>query len=860
MKTTYSIIPHVHWDREWYFTERKSLLYLLHDLDEVLEVLDKNKEIEYFLFDAQTSIIDDYLRYREDKKELLYRLVRERRLLIGPWYTQCDQMIIHGESIVRNLLYGTRRAKEIGNCFNVGYAVDCFGQAAQMPQIYSGFGINYTLFKRGIETAVIPSNEFIWKSDDGSNIFAYHCIDYLNFRNPSDNTDKNVEAITKLAQSYKSRSLSGKTLLFNGFDQHPIRKDIDKIKQELTGKGFSVDMKPVDEVLEEVFKVDNLPVYNGELTCGETGRVHKSIYSSRADLKILNSKCENKLIKTIEPLQAIIYNLTGKEEKKLIKEQWKLLMENSAHDSIGCCNSDEVNRQIKSRFDLVLDTLNEYENLSYRLIAKQIKQSNYGIQVYNYLPYERVEEIHMKVLTPYKTFSLSDTKNIVYPVKINNIKEVSEQVLSAAQFSHGVNGNYKEQFQDSQFYEADITALVTVPAMGYETFDVIEEKETIKKEKKLENEYLKIDVLDNGSLDIYDKQSDYHYTKNLIFEDGADAGDSYDYSSTTNDYLISTQSNQIKNLIVDGRTASYDTTMLIPLDLDARVQKKFNKELKIHVELVLQANKPQVNFKVTIGNNATDHRLRVLFKTDINSDYSYADQTFGVIKRPTYLPQVETWKEKKWHEKPRTIEPMQSYVYLKNEERMVGVISDSVKEYEIIGDGYDTIAYTLYRSFSKMGRADLDDRPGRASGMEWDTPDAMLLKEMEFTFALCFPTNETKLADYANEYTTPFKAHQEAHVSVKRNEFILSEMDKNLPDHYSSFTMNKTSKLSIYKVGEDKGTIVRVYQIEEGIVNIESDNNINECSLDEYNDIEFNNDKTYKRNEIITLRLEKKYE
>ena len=195
MKTKFSIIPHVHWDREWYFTQQKSLVYLLHDLDEVIDVLERNENIKYFIFDAQTSLIDDYLKYHSHNKDRLLKLIRDKRLLTGPWYTQCDQMIIHGESIVRNLTYGVKEAEDFGHCMRIGYAVDCFGQAAQMPQIYKGFKIPYTLFKRGIQTSKVPNTEFIWKSDDGSEVYAYHCIDYMNFRNPSNNTQQNIERL-----------------------------------------------------------------------------------------------------------------------------------------------------------------------------------------------------------------------------------------------------------------------------------------------------------------------------------------------------------------------------------------------------------------------------------------------------------------------------------------------------------------------------------------------------------------------------------------------------------------------------------------------------------------------------------------
>lgn len=32
MKKTVHVVPHSHWDREWYFTTSRSKIYLMHDL------------------------------------------------------------------------------------------------------------------------------------------------------------------------------------------------------------------------------------------------------------------------------------------------------------------------------------------------------------------------------------------------------------------------------------------------------------------------------------------------------------------------------------------------------------------------------------------------------------------------------------------------------------------------------------------------------------------------------------------------------------------------------------------------------------------------------------------------------------
>ena len=77
--------------------------------------------------------------------------IRDRgRLIIGPWYTQTDEMVVGGESITRNLLYGLKDCEEFGDSMMIGYLPDSFGQSAQMPQILNGFGINRSIFWRGV--------------------------------------------------------------------------------------------------------------------------------------------------------------------------------------------------------------------------------------------------------------------------------------------------------------------------------------------------------------------------------------------------------------------------------------------------------------------------------------------------------------------------------------------------------------------------------------------------------------------------------------------------------------------------------------------------------------------------------------
>ena len=100
------IVPHFHWDREWYFTTSRSKIYLMKDLGDVLNTLEKDPEFKYFMLDAQGSLLDDYIKWRPEDEARIKRLVQAHRLVIGPWYTQSDLMVISAESIVRNMYYG----------------------------------------------------------------------------------------------------------------------------------------------------------------------------------------------------------------------------------------------------------------------------------------------------------------------------------------------------------------------------------------------------------------------------------------------------------------------------------------------------------------------------------------------------------------------------------------------------------------------------------------------------------------------------------------------------------------------------------------------------------------------------------
>lgn len=122
--------------------------------------------------------------------------------------------------------------------------------------------------------------------------------------------------------------------------------------------------------------VTDLPVIAGELTEGKHSRLHKSIFSTRADLKQANNQIENFLSNVLEPVLSISYSLGNRYPHNELAEIWKLMFENAAHDSIGGCNSDTTNRDVKHRYKLASDLATNLLDLNMRLISEKSNKDN----------------------------------------------------------------------------------------------------------------------------------------------------------------------------------------------------------------------------------------------------------------------------------------------------------------------------------------------------------------------------------------------------------------------------------------------------------------------------------------------------
>ena len=831
MKNKVHVVPHSHWDREWYFTTSRSKIYLIKDFKDVLDTLESNDEFKYFMIDAQASLLDDYLKWMPQDEERIKSLVTKGKLVIGPWYTQTDQLVISGESIVRNLYYGIERCKEFGNYMKVGYVPDSFGQSAQMPQIYSEFGIKDSLFWRGVSDDMVDSTEFNWKGSDGTVAFAVQIPFgyYYGGNIPEDDEELKVylkEQIGKL----KGKASTNNVYFPNGFDQAPIRINLPEILKKAND---------IDE--ENEYIISNMENYiasvkaersdfkelEGEFVNGKHMRIHKSIFSSRSDLKMMNNYLENYIVNVAEPILTMSYSLGNEYPHTTMKDIWKLMFENAAHDSIGSCNSDTTNEDVYMRYKQARDLSTNLLDLHMRLISTKIKNNNEEITLtlFNAFPKDRTQVVEFEAFIPEEDFIIKNKEGKELKYVIKSKEDISDYVLAQ---TIRLNPS-KKIYMPSSVYRAKIALKAEdIPSVGYcqVVFELNKKNKLSVKEIKqniIENKYYKISANENGSVDILDKISNKLYSNQAVLEENGDDGDSYNYSPPRKDLIISSldfksEAKVFKSEIQEELILKY--SMKVPASLEERSNGNVSADMPLQMKISLNDDNNIITFNVNLDNKALSHRVRVLFNTEIASKLSIADQQFGVISRQTVLEEdVKLWEANKelWQEKPITIEPMQSFVTLEDGERGLAVITEGVREYQIVGEKFDTIALTLFRSFSHMGRENLIYRPGRASGEKIiETPNAQLLGNLKFTFGVHIYNDEfdkANIANLAKGYLTPIQVYEYADFLNGRMIFAFRDEERIYENRYSllKFENENFSLSSIKKQEKGIGLTIRIF-------------------------------------------------
>jgi alpha-mannosidase len=346
--TLITLVPHTHWDREWYapFDEFRERLVAM--MDTLVEL--GNAGFPHFHLDGQTAMIDDYLAVRPEREADIRRLTEDGRLSAGPWVTQMDEFLVSGETHLRNLERGLARAGELGRPLMVGYLPDQFGHVGQMPQILANEGIDRAVVWRGVPKE-IDRTQFWWEAPDGSRVLA----EYLAFGYSLGWDIEQQQGPEELAASLRRKAehvapflASERMLITVGADHTGPDATLPErlaIADEHL-HGMTVRIGALSDHLD-ARPDDGLPSWRGELRSSARAHLLPNVYSARAHQKRERGRVETLVERYAEPLAALVPGFDWPAEE--LDRAWTLLLWNGAHDSVCGCSHDQVARDVDAR-------------------------------------------------------------------------------------------------------------------------------------------------------------------------------------------------------------------------------------------------------------------------------------------------------------------------------------------------------------------------------------------------------------------------------------------------------------------------------------------------------------------------------
>ena len=706
MKKTLHIIPHYHWDREWYLPFEKHRVRLVELFDRLIQVMEENEDYTYYHLDGQYIVIDDYLEIKPHMRDRLMALIHAGRIQVGPWYILQDEYLTSGEANVRNMLYGIKLCREIGaEPVETGYFPDAFGNISQAPQIVRGFGFDNAVFGRGLndvgsDNQIIKQNgitrsELIWRAPDGSEVMGVMFANwYCNAMELPNDPNALREKLSAIVASTARFALTDHLLGMNGCDHQPIQMDLHKVIALANEVQDEVEVKQSNfkDYIEAVrpYK-DSFPVFegeiNGQLSAGSCPLICTA--SAHVDIKQMNHGVQHLLERITEPVSLLSMLGGGEYPSDLLLYAWKKLMQNHPHDSICSCSCDEIYEEMKTRFAKASACGEELRDAALDHLVATVNTSavdgDAAILVLSLEPNKSVVTVKANV-----DFDLTDTTTEIAVFDEQGREVPAKLTYIPNQFTYTLP---KDRFRQPRYVNRFAVEMqVESHGIGYRVFTVKKQTPAVKMavryaENAMENEFLSVKLNPNGTVDVTDKRTGRTYAGQNLFEDTHDVGNLYNYVQPDGDVAVT--SADVKAEIVLHEVTPWSVTFkaTVPMAIDA----------DITTFVTLSDKVARVDFKTVVTNRAEDHRLRALFPSEIRTSSVFAEGQFDVVRRD--IQPSPFWQN------PCNAQRAQAFVTLESDTsgEALMVANRGLCEYEVLRDGHNTLAVTLLRAVGEIG-------------------------------------------------------------------------------------------------------------------------------------------------------------
>ena len=730
------LIPHTHWDREWYLPRAAFQARLIPVLDDLIERLQRDPGYRSFLLDGQTVLVDDYLQVRPEREADIRPLVKTGRLQVGPWYVLADELIPSGEALVRNLLLGAADAERLGGRSDVLYSPDAFGHPAVLPTLAREFGIKHGVVWRGLGgEAGQERDTYCWRGPDGNDILLWQLppAGYeIGTALPAD-PDRLPAAWAPVREALVSRAASHHVAVFLGADHHAAHPDVPRLRDLLA------ELEP-----ESAFRVSRLdefcrgaeaakpPVLRGELRWSyRYAWTLQGVHGTRAPLKRRNSELELWLERFAEPLAALARRAGGRDRRPLLDHAWRTLVTCQFHDVLAGTVSDAVAHAVAARHDaveaiareLVRDSIRELVQHDPDAVREQATPPRPSLVLWNGATRARggvtVADVTLfrrdvRIGPPSRTGVREGPGYAAFGLVPAGGSPIGVQVLGHAAGMERLEASRHYPDLDEVVRVRVAFRAPPVPGLGLSVWSLAEprvpgsEDGVAVRGRALMNRFVEVALDATGALTLSDRRTGERFGDLLRLEDESDAGDTYSFCPVAGAGVVRARGPiKVRRLASGPLVGALEARF--GMAAGGGVARERVGRVGIRLVVTLHADSPVVRCVIELDNQATHHRLRARLPAALAGAPATAGTAFGTITR---LP-VGVDSAAYPLETPVPTAPAQRFVATARGRRGLALFAPGFFEYEWTSRG--DLLLTLLRAVGELSRSDLPTRPGHAA-------------------------------------------------------------------------------------------------------------------------------------------------
>lgn len=821
-KTIGFIITAGHLDIEWYQPLNSYRFWTVEAFEDLLAASNRS-DFKSYVLDGQVFPLEEYLEVVPEDEARIRDLIKDGKLAIGPFYTQFDEWIPSTENMIRNCLYGKRKAEKLGGYMCAGYLPDNFGHPLQMPQILQNFGIDSLMFMRGMpEVSGGHPDEFLYEGLDGSRVLVSHFREsysgafdifdkdndpiqprdvpyyngYLSYEyhrelakhDDPERIAKNLIAnVDKIRDRYPSNVIA----LIAGYDHLPPQINIGESVKKANEIQNEIEfvMGNAEEYVRLVQKnLKNPAVYNMELIGSKYQSILLGALSTRTYLKRQNFACEALLERYAEPLDAIASCYSYQDKPALLDEAWKYMMINSAHDSIHGSSTDEVHTEMETRFaktrqiaagvihDAMAhlgkytvrwwDKMSDIPEIQQSVVAIFAKNNGYmhqirpkGILTYAPVTTEFAQPSELWLPIGDSEVCICDSEGKVFPTQVVEREKIEVNGLGQPRNSAFPDPIYRKVMFLHPYNAGAVESLAAIPGK-YSPCGSMKAGDDF-----LENELVRVTV--SGSrICLLDKRSKKQFYNLNILEEDADAGDAWDYSPTwiPGEVVRSTAFPFSSKLLECGAVRAVlevKGVMNVPACLHGDERSEERAAIPVIFQITLWHGLERVDVKLKLDNTAKDHRIRLRIPANLRTDCVSSQGHLAVLNRPV----ARSEEAEPWFQPPTQLLPCREWIAVEDKKAGLAVALKGMYDYEAVMNPLNQepdVYITLVRGFDLMGRLNMLQRQGSASEAIY-TPQAqcMGVQEIEWSYVpyQVSKTDKTPFLPVVQSFLYPVVSH-----------------------------------------------------------------------------------------------------